>query len=96
MRLLRGEVKSKGRVKKKTLEGIKDPDFSLTRAKLRGDVNSNFDEQLAATRVLRINRPDGRPYFDMGQQTSLSDYVYVKPTIKKVLDESINNLKPDE
>lgn len=96
MRLLRGEVKSKGRVKKKTFEGNKDPDFSLTRAKLRGDVNANIDEQLAATRVLRINRPDGRPYFNMGDQMSITDYGYVEPTIKKILEETVNNLKPDE
>lgn len=95
MRLLRGEVKSKGRVKKKNLEGNKDPDFSLTRAKLRGDVNSNFDEQLAATRILGITRKNGRPYFNIGSQTDIGEYGYVEPTIKKDLEDFVNNLKPN-
>lgn len=74
----------------------KDADWSLFRAKFRGDVLFLKEEAKFVMDKLRIKRDDGRPLWaGLDLQMEIEDYVYVRPTIKKVLNRIVKNLKPN-
>ena len=72
----------------------KDADWSLFRAKFRGDVLFLKEEAKFVMDKLRIKRDDGRPLWaGLDLQMEIGDYGYVRPTIKKVLNRVVKNLK---
>jgi hypothetical protein len=74
-----------------------DPDWSLFRAKMRGDVTLLREEAKFIMDKLRLKRDDGRPLFaGFDTQMEIGDDGFPRPTISKVLKKIIKKLKPDE
>jgi hypothetical protein len=77
------------------ISGNADSDWSLFRAKFRGDVAFLREEAKFVMDKLRIKRDNGMPLwngFDI--QIDIGVYGYFEPNIGKVLEQQVNQLKP--
>ncbi len=71
-----------------------DADWSLFRAKFRGDVLFSQEEAKFVMDSTKVTKDDGSPLWDLKFYVQLEigeEYGFIRPTIKEVL----NRLKPD-